>query len=67
MSLLGLIDRAEEPQDEECGFDQVEKASATLVPPNIEAALGEIKNLDVTRMTPIEALNQIVKWQQSLM
>ena len=30
------------------------------------ATASELKKIDLTRLTPLEALNQIAKWQQSL-
>lgn len=44
---------------------QEEASSATLSPDEL-SALEEIRGLDLSAMTPLEALNQIAKWQQSL-
>jgi DNA mismatch repair protein MutS len=60
MSLMGVIDRAE--PELEVGFDSQEPTCD----PQVEAAVSELKNLDLTRLTPLEALNQIAKWQATL-
>ena len=58
MTLMSLIDRESEPE-----------AIAEPVL-EIDAKLTELRDslraLDLTRLTPLEALNQIAKWQQNL-
>lgn len=64
MSLLGVIDR-----DESAWSDEEIKDKANEAPehsPEVQAALEEIKGLDLMSVTPLEALNRIAKWQQSL-
>jgi DNA mismatch repair protein MutS len=56
MSMLGLMER--EPAPPADSFAQM--------PAEIHVALTEIKDVDVSSLTPLEALNRIAKWQQSL-
>ena len=64
MSLMALMgstaDEAASDHDSESASD-----SAAL-PAHVQAALEEISGLDVSSLTPLEALNRIAKWQQSL-
>lgn len=60
MSMLGLLDRG----DEEVMESPIEEMAS--VAHEERAALDELKNTDLTRLTPLEALNQIARWQQSL-
>lgn len=53
MSMLGLMER------------EIVKETEVL-PAQIHVALEEIKGVDVSSLTPLEALNRIARWQQSL-
>jgi DNA mismatch repair protein MutS len=79
MTMLGLIDRSESSLEacvggvEESGFDSSESTpslslveSSASISPAVSEALDEIRKLDLSRLTPLEALNQIARWQQSL-
>lgn len=46
-------------------FEEVE-STAVLIEPQWQELIGQIQNLSLQKMTPLEALNQIAKWQQSL-
>jgi hypothetical protein len=37
-----------------------------LFPLELDAILGELKSLDLTATTPLEALNILYEWQQKL-
>jgi DNA mismatch repair protein MutS len=61
MSLMGLLDST--PMDEETPLMTVEASQLkTEMPPLVQ----ELRGVDITKLTPLEALNQIAKWQQSL-
>jgi DNA mismatch repair protein MutS len=65
MSIFGLLERTESAAAES-DFDEVPTPTAPCISPQAEAALSEIKSLDLSRLTPLEALNQIAKWQSAL-
>ena len=65
MSLMAMLDTrvAETAEDyESIGVDQILDHAAGFESP-VES---ELKTLDVAKLTPLEALNQIARWQQSL-
>jgi DNA mismatch repair protein MutS len=55
MSLLGRMD---EPA--------LDESTEVEIPEEFREALDEIKRVDVTQLTPLEALNRIAKWQRNL-
>lgn len=61
MSLMGTLEREPEIEPENDSAPEIAK-----MPPELEAALEEMKGLDISKLTPLEALNQIAKWQRSL-
>ncbi|MES2962973.1 MAG: DNA mismatch repair protein MutS [Bdellovibrionota bacterium] len=56
MSLLGHLD----------GSHAGQAPQETEIPEELKQALDELKGLDVTQLTPLEALNRIAKWQRNL-
>ena len=62
MSMLSLMDRDSGSDD---SSDFADGGSLSM-PPEQRAALDELKGLDLGSLTPLEALNRIAKWQQSL-
>ena len=61
MSLLALLDnRQTGPQTE------TETETETVHRPETPAAVLELKSLDISKLTPLDALNAIARWQQSL-
>jgi DNA mismatch repair protein MutS len=62
MSLLGMMDK-ELPDDSDGGENEAEFGA---LPAEVQAAFDELKSLDVSSLTPLDALNRIAKWQQSL-
>ncbi len=61
MSLMNALDRAEEAVLADVEDRDAEPELIALHP-----ALDELKEIDLNKLTPIEALNRIAKWQQSL-
>jgi DNA mismatch repair protein MutS len=47
-------------------FHFVEPEASVELAPEVETHLKHLRELNVMNLTPLEALNQIVKWQQSL-
>jgi DNA mismatch repair protein MutS len=81
MSMLGWLERAQaETHDKSVGenennFSCLDKQGhenhdfnrfTEGLRPEVQAAFEEMKALDLSRVTPLDALNQIAKWQQSL-
>lgn len=60
MSMLGKLDRLEDDNEAE-----IEPKFEPLSP-ETQMALEEIRGLDLGGITPLEALNRIARWQQSL-
>ena len=57
MSLMALLDSTPIEKD-----DDVELELKVEVPPLVH----ELREVDISKLTPLEALNQIARWQQSL-
>lgn len=66
MTLMNLIDRAIDEVDEAESEAPQEEELALAADPALMEIEGELKGLDLSRLTPLEALNQIAKWQQNL-
>jgi DNA mismatch repair protein MutS len=62
MTLLSLIDRASEEAD----LTEAEALPESAPEPALSEIQGQLKSMDLSRLTPLDALNQIAKWQQSL-
>lgn len=67
MTLMNFLDRAVDDLHE--GASSLESALAApegMVSDALQNLQGELTDLDVSQLTPLEALNRIAKWQQSL-
>jgi hypothetical protein len=67
MTLMNFLDRAvDDLQEGTLSLESAVAAPGGMVSDALQNLQGELTGLDVSQLTPLEALNRIAKWQQSL-
>lgn len=66
MTMMSFIDRAVAEASDIVESAERSPIAVPAVSPELEEIRASLRALDIGRLTPLEALNQISKWQQSL-